>query len=233
MTPPAAGPTSTTSSAATAPVPGPRRHRGARPRGARRRRALQHLLRQRLPDPAGGAGVLAPDRAWCCATTAARSSTRRGASGCSTYARRRSGTRLAEIVGRWAEGCARDGFDAVEYDNLDSFTRSHGLITPQAGGRLRPAARPRRARAGLAAGQKNLAGFDGTTVGFDFAVAEECGRYRRVRRATSRDFGDRVLAIEYRRARLPPDLRAVRRPARGRAARPRPEPDRRAPLVLN
>ena len=32
-------------------------------------------------------------------------------------------------------------------------------------------------RAGLAAGQKNLAGFDGTTVGYDFAVAEECGRY--------------------------------------------------------
>ena len=34
----------------------------------------------------------------------------------------------ARIVGRWVDGCAADGFDAVEFDNLDSFTRSHGLI---------------------------------------------------------------------------------------------------------
>ncbi len=33
------------------------------------------------------------------------------------------------IVGPWIEGCARDGFDAVEFDNLDSFTRSHGVLT--------------------------------------------------------------------------------------------------------
>ena len=32
------------------------------------------------------------------------------------------------IVGRWTDRCADDGFDAVEYDNLDSFTRSHGLL---------------------------------------------------------------------------------------------------------
>ena len=37
--------------------------------------------------------------------------------------------RLAQIVGRWTRGCAADGFDAVEFDNLDSFTRSHRLIT--------------------------------------------------------------------------------------------------------
>src|SRR5262249_42305807 len=31
---------------------------------------------------------------------------------------------LAEIVGGWIQGCAKDGFDAVEIDNLDSYSRS-------------------------------------------------------------------------------------------------------------
>jgi hypothetical protein len=107
--------------------------------------------------------------------------------------------RLAGIVGRWTRGCARAGYDAVEYDNLDSFTRSHGLV-----GRRQAIAYARLLvrgahRAGLAAGQKNLAGFDGTTIGYDFAVAEECGRYDGCGRYV-RSYGDRVLAIEYRRA---------------------------------
>ena len=36
---------------------------------------------------------------------------------------------LARIVGRWVDGCADDGFDAVEYDNLDSWGRSRHLVT--------------------------------------------------------------------------------------------------------
>ena len=36
---------------------------------------------------------------------------------------------LADIVGEWIDGCAVDGFDAVEFDNLDSWDRGHGLIT--------------------------------------------------------------------------------------------------------
>jgi hypothetical protein len=35
---------------------------------------------------------------------------------------------IAEIVGGWIRGCAADGFDAVEIDNLDSFSRSGGLL---------------------------------------------------------------------------------------------------------
>jgi len=106
---------------------------------------------------------------------------------------------LARIVGRWVRGCAADGFDAVEYDNLDSFTRSHGLIPRRAA--LAYARLLVRAghRAGLAVGQKNLAAYDGTTIGFDFAVAEECGRYRECDSYVEH-YGDRVLAIEYRRA---------------------------------
>ncbi len=71
--------------------------------------------------------------------------------------------------------------------------------------------------AGLAVGQKNLAGFDGTKVSYDFAVAEECGRYRECA-SYVRHYGRRVLAVEYRRrdfrwtcrhvgARLPVELR--------------------------
>ncbi|MFC7493682.1 MULTISPECIES: endo alpha-1,4 polygalactosaminidase [unclassified Nocardioides] len=110
--------------------------------------------------------------------------------------------RLAGIVGRWTRGCARSGFDAVEYDNLDAFTRSGGLLTKhQTVAYARLLVRGAH-RAGLAAGQKNLAGFDGTRVGYDFAVAEECGRYRECDAYTD-VYGDRVLAIEYRR----PDFR--------------------------
>src|SRR3954468_19443860 len=36
--------------------------------------------------------------------------------------------RLAGIARTWTRTCSTKGFDAVEYDNLDSFTRSHGLI---------------------------------------------------------------------------------------------------------
>lgn len=105
---------------------------------------------------------------------------------------------LARIVGRWVRGCAERGFDAVELDNLDSFTRSHGLLTRrQAIAYARLLVRAAH-DAGLAAGQKNLAGFDGRTVGYDFAVAEECGRYDECS-SYVRHFGRRVLVVEYRR----------------------------------
>jgi hypothetical protein len=106
--------------------------------------------------------------------------------------------RLATIVGRWISGCARDGFQAVEFDNLDSFTRSKGLIKRKhalAFSRLLTRATH---RVHLAAGQKNLAGFDGTTVGFDFAVTESCARWRECARYV-RHFGSQVVMVEYRR----------------------------------
>ncbi|WP_374454156.1 endo alpha-1,4 polygalactosaminidase [Nocardioides sp.] len=104
---------------------------------------------------------------------------------------------LARVVGRWTAGCARDGFDAVEYDNLDSYVRSRGLVT---GRQATAYARLLTARAhdsGLAAGQKNRAGWDGRRAGFDFAVAEECGRYDECAAYTD-VYGDQVLVVEYR-----------------------------------
>ena len=105
--------------------------------------------------------------------------------------------RLARIVGRWTRGCAADGFVAVEFDNLDSFTRSHGLVTRRHALSFARLLVRGAHRHGLAAGQKNLAGFDGHKVGYDFAVSEECGRYRECD-AYVDDFDEQVLMIEYR-----------------------------------
>lgn len=104
---------------------------------------------------------------------------------------------LARIVGRWTAGCARAGYEAVEYDNLDSFLRSDRLMGKRHALAFARLLTARAHRAGLAVGQKNLAGLDGTKVGFDFAVAEECGRYDECG-AYARVYGRRVLAIEYR-----------------------------------
>ncbi|MCW2790948.1 MAG: hypothetical protein JWO76_46 [Nocardioides sp.] len=112
-----------------------------------------------------------------------------------TDAKRRA---LARIVGRWVNGCADDGFEGVEFDNLDSFSRSRGLLT-RADNKRYAALLVRRAhRAGIAAAQKNFAEWDGSRAGFDFAIAEECARWNECG-AYVDSYGRHVLAVEYRR----------------------------------
>jgi len=106
--------------------------------------------------------------------------------------------RLAVILGRWITGCAKAGFDAVEFDNLDSYTRSKGLIRAAENKAMAHLLAARSHRAGLAAGQKNWSDWNGRTAGFDFAVAEECGRYDECG-SYAQHYGRRVLVIEYRR----------------------------------
>ncbi|MDJ1134268.1 endo alpha-1,4 polygalactosaminidase [Streptomyces iconiensis] len=114
----------------------------------------------------------------------------------STSARR---TALLRVVGRWIDGCAKDGFDAVEFDNLDSYERSDDqLTTKDATAFARQLAKRAHAR-GLAVGQKNTADLlpQRSRIGFDFAVVEECARYGECKPfATAYD--DRVFDIEYR-----------------------------------
>ncbi|MEV7431144.1 endo alpha-1,4 polygalactosaminidase [Nocardioides sp. NPDC092400] len=105
---------------------------------------------------------------------------------------------LARIVGRWVDRCAADGYEAVEYDNLDSFTRSGGLLSRRQALAYARLVVAEAHEAGLAVGQKNLAGLDGSRIGFDFAVAEECSRYRECG-AYVAAYGRRVVAVEYRR----------------------------------
>jgi hypothetical protein len=108
--------------------------------------------------------------------------------------------RVAEIVGGWIRGCARDGFDAVEIDNLDSFTRSAGLLDEDdAVAQMRLFADAAHA-AGLAIAQKNSAeiAVRRGEMGTDFAVSEECNRYAECDVYTAA-YGEHVLVIEYRR----------------------------------
>jgi hypothetical protein len=106
--------------------------------------------------------------------------------------------RLAAIVGRWIDECAGSGFDAVELDNLDSWSRSHGEIRRRHNKALARLLVARAHRAGLAVAQKNWAEWDGRVAGFDFAVAEECGRWRECGEYVAH-YGRRVLVVEYRR----------------------------------
>ncbi len=105
--------------------------------------------------------------------------------------------KLAVIEGRWITGCVRAGYAAVEFDNLDSFSRSHGLIRPADNKAMARLLVARAHQAGLAAGQKNWAEWNGRHVGYDFAIAEECGRYDECGSYVAH-YGDRVLVIEYR-----------------------------------
>lgn len=78
------------------------------------------------------------------------------------------------------EGCADSGFDAVEIDNLDTYSRSDGALTIEDNIALAAAYASVAHSAGLAIAQKNGAGNSARfkdEVGFDFVVAEECMRF--------------------------------------------------------
>ncbi|MEJ7647681.1 MAG: endo alpha-1,4 polygalactosaminidase [Nakamurella sp.] len=98
--------------------------------------------------------------------------------------------------------CARRGFAAVEIDNLDTFTRftsrATGLVTRAGAMALARDYATIAHRAGLAIAQKNTAelGSAGRSIGFDFAVVEECFAYRECA-AYTKVYGAAVLQIEY------------------------------------
>lgn len=106
---------------------------------------------------------------------------------------------LAGVVGGWIDGCAAHGFDAIEPDNLDSYTRSGGLLSRADAAAFAALLTRRAHEAGLAVAQKNDADLaaDGPAIGFDFAIAEECNRWSECD-AYADAYGTRVLVIEYR-----------------------------------
>ncbi|MEU9228898.1 endo alpha-1,4 polygalactosaminidase [Streptomyces massasporeus] len=107
-------------------------------------------------------------------------------------------TRLAKIVGGWIDGCAKRGFQAVEPDNLDSFERSGKRLTAQHNAAFAKLLAQRAHAAGLAIGQKNTTDLlpERKKIGFDFAVAEECGQYKECGDYATA-YANRVYAIEY------------------------------------
>lgn len=108
-------------------------------------------------------------------------------------------TGIAALVIPWIEGCAEDGFDAVEFDNLDTYARSHGALSLDDNLDLAALLVGAAHKAGLAAGQKNAAE-DAEMLrdraGFDFAVVEECGAYDECG-AYRAVYGEAVVGIEY------------------------------------
>jgi hypothetical protein len=107
--------------------------------------------------------------------------------------------RVAAIVGGWIDGCATDGYQAIEIDNLDSYTRSQGLLEEEDAiaqmALFSDAAHERR----LYIAQKNSAELVGRKLEMrtDFVVAEECNRYAECDVYTGA-YGDQVFVIEYR-----------------------------------
>ncbi len=112
----------------------------------------------------------------------------------STAAKRQA---LSELVGAWIVGCADAGYDAVEIDNLDSYTRSEGALRQD--DNLALAAEYARIAhdAGLAIGQKNTADQSRRLreLGYDFAVTESCAEFDECGAYTA--VYDAVLDIEY------------------------------------
>ena len=106
---------------------------------------------------------------------------------------------LAEIVGGWIAGCADDGFDAIEIDNLDTYARSDGLVSQDDAVAFMRMLSDRAHALGMAIAQKNSTDVlvRAAEMATDFAIAEECNRYDECD-AYQAVYGDRVYVIEYR-----------------------------------
>lgn len=111
--------------------------------------------------------------------------------------------RLTNIVARWMRRCAAAGAEAVELDNLDSWTRSRGLLSRRSNTVYARKLVRRAHNIGLSVAQKNTPqlGLQAALIGFDFAIVEECMRTRDCR-AYARVYDRDVLAVEYDRRRF-------------------------------
>ncbi|GIG29665.1 endo alpha-1,4 polygalactosaminidase [Cellulomonas marina] len=128
----------------------------------------------------------------------------------STAARRAA---VAERLDSVLQRCADAGFDAVELDNLDSWTRSGGRLTADDALALARLVVARAHGLGLAVAQKNAADLGARgrdEAGFDLVVAEECVAYDECA-AYAAVYGPHVLDVEY----VPDDARAGADPVAG------------------
>ena len=114
----------------------------------------------------------------------------------------------AAHVAPMIQTCADKGFDAVEFDNLDSWTRFEDFPTLQArvpfdrddNIAFATTITEQAHQLGLAVAQKNTSDLidDGAHVriGFDFAISEECGVYAECG-VFADAYADNVLDVEY------------------------------------
>jgi hypothetical protein len=105
---------------------------------------------------------------------------------------------LAQIEYGWIDSCAKKGFQAIEPDNLDSYSRSNGLLTMDENAAFATLLARHAHTDGLAIGQKNTTDLLSRhqQIGFDFAVSEQCGTYDECDQYAAA-YADHVLDIEY------------------------------------
>ncbi|MFC3584161.1 endo alpha-1,4 polygalactosaminidase [Streptantibioticus rubrisoli] len=106
--------------------------------------------------------------------------------------------RVAARIDRWIDECAAKGFNAVEPDNYDSYSRSDGLLTANDAVAFVTLLADHAHARGLAVGQKNTAELASSRsrTHLDFAVAEECAEYDECGTYAAA-FADHVVVVEY------------------------------------
>ncbi|MBR7677677.1 endo alpha-1,4 polygalactosaminidase [Streptomyces daliensis] len=106
--------------------------------------------------------------------------------------------RIAKKVNGWVDECAEKGFQAVEPDNYDTFDRYADYLTPEQAKSLLGLIADHAHERNLAVAQKNTVELsaDRESVGLDFAIAEECGKWTECDGYVE-EFGDHVIVIEY------------------------------------
>jgi hypothetical protein len=110
-------------------------------------------------------------------------------------------TRLLAIEAPWIAACARDGFAAVEVDNLDTYSRSDKRLTQDHAVAFMQLLSAEAHKHGLAIAQKNASEIAArrSELGTDFVVSEECAHYDECDVYT-KAYGAHVLMIEYLRS---------------------------------
>lgn len=105
---------------------------------------------------------------------------------------------LAAVAGEWIHECAVAGYQAVEPDNLDSYTRSRGMFSVNDALSYARLLITLAHRDALAVAQKNTPDLAGPAreAGFDFAIAEECQMYAECG-AYQAVYGRHLIDIEY------------------------------------
>ncbi len=106
---------------------------------------------------------------------------------------------IVKVLTPWIKGCARSGYAAVEFDNLDSYTRSGKALKYEHNAALAKSLVEVSHESGLAAAQKNVAERSTQlkrSAGFDLVVAEECAANEECAQYSSA-YGTQVVDVEY------------------------------------
>lgn len=106
---------------------------------------------------------------------------------------------ISSIIGKRIRECAENSFHAVEIDNLDSYTRSQGLLIEQQAVYLMKMYADAAHALGRPIAQKNAPALVArkAEIGTDFAIVEACNRDNNCETYKT-GYGDNVLVIEYR-----------------------------------